>query len=101
MSVKRFNSHIDGLQDDTGLDDAFASVAVGATDSSGGGDKHGAPLLKTYISGDPNMPDSQEFNIQINFSGKWTADQQADAIAAANAWSQIITGDIHDDFDAK
>ena len=104
MSAKRFNSHTPGLQDDTdlGFDHAFVGPVLelgfdtaGASGSGGGG------KLKTYTSGDPSIPDSQEFNIQINFSGKWTAEQQADAIAAANAWSRIITGDIHDDTDLK
>jgi hypothetical protein len=104
MSAKRFNSHTPGLQVETdlGFDDTFVGPvlehgfdAAGASGSGGGG------KLKTYTSGDPSIPDSQEFNIQINFSGKWTAEQQADAIAAANAWSRIITGDIHDDTDLK
>ena len=104
MSAKQFNSHTPGLQDDTdlGFDHAFVGPVLelgfdtaGASGSGGGG------KLKTYTSGDPSIPNSQEFNIQINFSGKWTAEQQAAAIAAANAWSRIITGDIHDDTDLK
>jgi hypothetical protein len=136
MSAKRFNSHIDGLQNDTdlGVDNAFIDLILATTpDASnsqpfgtsllssavldglsfdagthgsggsggGGGGKPGGggSLPTTYTSGSSNVDDSQEFNIQIHFSGSWTAAQQADVIDAANAWSRIITADIHDDLD--
>jgi hypothetical protein len=127
MSAKRSNSHIDGLPNDTdtGFDNAFVDPASGIAPDvpnghvldglsfdaagagghgsggggGGGGGKPGGSLPTTYTSGDPNVNDSQEFNIQIHFSGSWTAGQQADVIAAANAWSRIITADIHDDTD--
>jgi len=103
MSAKRINSPTDGLHDDTGFDNAAAVVTAGATDSgSAGGGKHGGPLVTSYISGDPTVDDLNEFNIQINFSGsKWTPELQADAIAAANAWCRIITGDIGNALDLK
>src|SRR5262245_7362154 len=118
MSAKRFNFHNFGLQDnaDTGVDNAlvdpvlattfdglsFEAAGAGAKPGGGGGGGKpggGGSLPTTYTSGDINVPDSQEFNIQIHFSGTWTAAQQADVIAAANGWSRIITADIHDDTD--
>jgi len=76
-----------------------AAGGGGKPGGGGGGGGGGGSLPTTYTSGDPNVADSQEFNIQIHFSGTWTAAQQADVIAAANAWSRIITGDIHNDLD--
>jgi hypothetical protein len=129
MSAKRFNSHNFGLQDDadTSVDNALVDPVLASTPDilnshsavlgglsleaagarggpGGGGGGGGKPggggsLPTTYTSGNPNVADSQEFNIQIHFSGTWTAGQQADVIAAANAWSRIITGDIHNDLD--
>src|SRR5262245_25746404 len=63
-----------------------ASAAIGnggpGVDGSGGGPGvggggGGARLVTTFTSGDPSVPDANEFNIQINFSGKWTPQQQA------------------------
>jgi hypothetical protein len=48
----------------------------------------------TYISGDPSVPDSSEYNIQINFVGSWSSDLRQDFIAAANAISDFILGDV-------
>jgi hypothetical protein len=65
----------------------------------GGGGGGGSGLLTTYTSGNQNVDDANEFNIQIDFSGKWTASQQAIVTWAADFYSQIITADIHDDTD--
>jgi hypothetical protein len=71
----------------------------GGGPGGGGPGGGGTGLLKTYTSGDPTVDNANEFNIQINFSGKWTADQQATVTWAADLFSQIITADIRDDFD--
>ena len=64
-----------------------------------GGGGGGARLVTTYTSGNPGIDDANEFNIQINFSGKWTPQQQAVVEWAADFYSQIITADVRDDFD--
>lgn len=58
---------------------------------TGGGGGTGS---STYISGDPAVADSSEFNIQINFVGSWTADLREAFISAANAISDFILGDV-------
>ena len=81
---------------------AGSADARGPGGGSGGGGKPGgggSGVVTTYTSGNPNVEDASEFNIQINFSGKWTADQQAIVKWAADFYSQIITADIHDDLD--
>ena len=75
---------------------------AGAAGSGGpgvGGGGGGARLVTTYTSGNPSVDDANEFNIQINFSGKWTPQQQAVVEWAADFYSQIITADVRDDFD--
>src|SRR4051812_29248308 len=61
--------------------DAAAYGGPGVGGSGGGpgvgGDGGGSRLVTTYTSGDPNVNDANEFNIQINFEGKWTPQQQA------------------------
>ncbi|MGH7487443.1 MAG: leishmanolysin-related zinc metalloendopeptidase, partial [bacterium] len=47
-----------------------------------------------YISGDPNIPDTSEYNIQINFVGTWTAGLRQAFISAADAISDFILGDV-------
>jgi hypothetical protein len=76
---------------------AIANQPAGAGKPGGGGG--GTGLLTTYTSGDPTVDNANEFNIQINFSGSWTAKQQDVVKWAADFYSKIITGDIHDDFD--
>jgi len=81
---------------------AGSADARGPGGGSGGGGKPGgggSGVVTTYTSGNPNVDNASEFNIQINFSGKWTADQQAIVKWAADFYSQIITADIHDDLD--
>src|SRR5436305_1318473 len=66
---------------------------------NGGGGGGGGGLVTTYTSGNPAVDDSNEFNIKINFSGTWTAKQQAVVEWAADFWSSIVTADVHDDRD--
>ena len=47
------------------------SLAAGARPGGGSG------VVKSYTRGSAAVDDANEFNIQINFSGRWTADQQA------------------------
>jgi hypothetical protein len=78
----------------------FAADAKGAGGGGGGGKPGGGGTgVTTYTSGDPNVDNSNEFNIQINFGGKWTAQQQAVVEWAADFYSKIITTDIRDDVD--
>jgi leishmanolysin len=58
---------------------------------TGGG---GGSGTSTYVSGDPSIPDSSEYNIQINFVGTWSADLRQAFISAANAISDFILGDV-------
>lgn len=82
--------------------DAFGTLDARAGGGSGGGGKPGgggSNLLTTYTSGNMAVDDGSEFNITINFTGKWTADQQAVVKWAADFYSQIITADVRDDVD--
>lgn len=48
-----------------------------------------------YISGDPNIPDTDEYNVQVDFKGTaWTANLRQAFISAADAISDFILGDI-------
>ena len=84
--------------------DVFAGATADAKGGAGGkpgggGGGGGSGLLTTYTSGNPNVDAANEFNIQINFSGNWTAKQQAIVTWAADSYSQIITADIRNDID--
>ena len=76
-----------------------ADAKGGGGGKPGGGGGGGSGLLTTYTSGNPDVADTNEFNIQINFSGSWTAKQQAIVTWAADTYSKIITADIRDDLD--
>src|SRR5215218_917811 len=76
--------------------DARAGSGGGGGGKPGGG---GAGLVTTYTSGDPSVSDAQEFNITINFSGRWTVQQQAIVKWAADFYSDLITADVRDDLD--
>lgn len=78
---------------------ADAKVSVGGKPGGGGSGGGGSGLLTTYTSGDASVDDANEFNIKINFTGTWTAKQQAIVTWAADTYSKIITADIRDDFD--
>ena len=84
-----------------GIDLSGALDARGSGGGSGGGGKPGggSNLPTTYTSGNPTVDDGSEFNITVNFSGKWTAGQQAVVKWAADFYSQIITADVRDDID--
>jgi hypothetical protein len=84
---------------DLGADAHGGSHGGGPGGGGGGGGKPGGNLLTTYTSGDSSVDDAFEFNILINFSGKWTAEQQSIVTWAADFFSQIITDDIRDDTD--
>jgi hypothetical protein len=80
------------------------SASIDAKGAGGGGGGHtggggSGGVVTTYTSGNPNVDDASEFNIKINFSGSWTAQEQAVIKWAADFYSQIITRDLHDDFD--
>jgi hypothetical protein len=77
---------------------------VGFTaDAKGGGGSHpgggGGGGLLSYTSGDPSVSDANEFNIHIDFSGRWTSQEQTIVTWAADLWSKIITTDVRDDTD--
>ena len=108
--VHSHNTFSPAADNDTGSayqTEAFAGYAAdargngggGTHGGGGGGSGGGSGLLTTYTSGDPNIDNASEFNIQINFGGKWTVEQQAIVKWAADTWTQIITADIRDDFD--
>lgn len=59
-----------------------------------GGTTGGGTAHSTYISGDPAVPDSNEFNIKIVFQGTWTSDLKNAFILAADTISDFILGDI-------
>jgi hypothetical protein len=71
----------------------------GAGGGGGGGGGGSGGVVTTYTSGNPTVDDANEFNIKINFSGTWTAKQQAVVEWAADFWSSVITNDVHDDRD--
>ena len=110
MSAKYFSKSDFGLshqgqgflqQDDyqTLLFSAFMDAKGG-----NGGSKGGPPAPQpdptppdSFLSGDPLVDDSVEFNIRINFSGEWTDDLKDAFTSAANFLSALITNDIAPD----
>ena len=64
-------------------------------DRSGGGGGVGGSA--PYVSGDPSVPDSYEYNVTVAFPGSsWTPTLQNAVIAAADAISSFIVGDLPD-----
>ena len=47
-----------------------------------------------YISGNPSVADSNEYNVQINFVGSWSADLRQAFVSSAEAISDFILGDV-------
>src|SRR5262245_8914573 len=47
-----------------------------------------------YISGDPRVADANEYNVQINFLGSWSADLRQAFVTCAETVSDLITGDV-------
>lgn len=82
--------------------ESASTDAKGRPGGGGGGGGSGGGsggVVTTYTSGNPTVDDATEFNIKINFNGTWTSNQQAVVEWAADFWSSIITGDVHDDRD--
>jgi hypothetical protein len=50
--------------------------------------------LGQYVSGDPNVANAYEYNIQIKFVGSWTDDLRQAFVLSAEAISDFIVGDI-------
>ena len=67
----------------------------GGGGGSGGGGTGGG-VSAPYVSGDPNVPDSYEYNIKITFQGSWPAALKNAVIVAAEAISDFIVGDLPD-----
>lgn len=63
-----------------------------------GGDGGDGGTLSSYLSGDPNVADSTEYNIQITFKGSWTVELQDAFLWAADWISDVIIGDVQDVF---
>ena len=78
-------------------DQIAAAKGSGGGKPGGGGDGGDPALHTTYTSGG----DESGFNITINYSGTWTAKQQAVVEWAAELISDIIVGDITDDIDPR
>jgi hypothetical protein len=51
-------------------------------------------LVSKYVSGDPSVANSAEYNIEITFKGTWTVPLQNAFVSAAEAISDFIVGDI-------
>ena len=93
-------------QHDAGLDrlggdlpdwdgDSFARVARAPRERPSRPTADGTEILPSqYLSGDPNVPDANEYNVQINFQGTWSADLRQAFMSAADAISNFILGDI-------
>jgi len=60
----------------------------------GGGGSTGGTGTSVYISGNPSIADSGEYNVQINFVGSWSADLRQAFVSAAEAISDFILGDV-------
>src|SRR5262245_61818541 len=78
------------------IDFDTGSFARGGGRPGGGGTGGGGTggTTSTYISGDPNVPDSNEYNIKILFQGTWDPVLKQDFIDCANQISKYITGDV-------
>jgi hypothetical protein len=63
-----------------------------ADHTGGGGGGAGGPA--SYLSGNPSVPDTSEYNVKIAFQGSWTAELKNAFIVAANAISSFIVGDL-------
>lgn len=73
----------------------FDSLARGGSKRpGGGGGGGGTPSGSTYVSGDPLVANSAEFNIEIIFKGTWTTALKNAFIVSAEALSDYILGDL-------
>lgn len=73
------------------------ALARGKPGGGGAGSGGGSTVTDTYLSGDPAVADSLEYNIQINFLGDlWTDALKADFKDAADYLSSVVIGDLPD-----
>lgn len=73
------------------------ALARGKPGGGGSGSSGGSTVTDTYLSGDPTLADSLEYNIQINFLGElWTDALKGDFKAAADYLSDVVIGDLPD-----
>jgi hypothetical protein len=89
-----------GMNGITLIDSVLAAKGNGGGGGGGkpGGDGGGTTALSSYTSGDPDVDNGLEFNVEIVFKGTWTDALQEAFINAANYLSTIITDDIADVF---
>lgn len=81
------------------LFDGADTFARGGGGKPGGGGSGGgsSEVTDTYLSGNPTIADSSEYNVQVNFQGtNWTDALKNDFKAAADYLSSVITGDLPD-----
>ncbi|SIQ37967.1 leishmanolysin-related zinc metalloendopeptidase [Marinobacterium stanieri] len=92
------------LDDQTWLFDSFLDAKGGEkgrpSDNNIDPGTTNPEVTDVYISGDPGVDDSEEFNIHLDFYGDlWTDALKEDFIAAADFLSDLITADIAPDGD--
>lgn len=90
------------LDDQTWLFDSFLDAKGGEkgkpSDNNTDPGTTNPEVTDVYISGDPGVNDSEEFNIHLDFYGDlWTDALKEDFIAAADFLSDLITADIAPD----
>jgi len=74
----------------------FESFARASKGGGGGGGGTGGTTFPNYISGNSNVPNSAEFNIEIAFKGTWTKSYVDQFIQAADYITTYIKGDLQD-----
>src|SRR5262245_20590828 len=62
----------------------------------GGGGGTGSLRLPNYVSGDPSVDNSLEFNIEIVFKGSWSLSYAKQFVQAADYITTYISGDVQD-----
>src|SRR5688572_16556183 len=62
----------------------------GAGGTGGGGGGTGGTIFPNYVSGDPNVLNSAEYNIEIVFKGSWTQSYVDQFIQAADYLTTYI-----------
>jgi hypothetical protein len=72
----------------------FESFARAGKGGGGGGGGTGGTSFPNYISGDSNVDNSAEYNIEIVFKGSWTQSYVDQFIRAADYLTQYIQGDV-------
>jgi hypothetical protein len=74
------------------------NFAKGGKPGGGGGGGTGGTTFPNYISGNPDVPNSAEYNIEIVFKGTWTQSYVDQFIQAADYLTKYIHGDVQDVF---